>query len=350
MDPLITAKGFQNCTASISTSERQTFSKELKRKCQKKQKCSLSFQNLVDSSRPEIRKACDGESYLFVQAPCVVPNDQFVMRKVLGLTVACCGVMIYLFVHISVEYIKSVQGNMFVDWDVKTISAADYTIEFRIHPEMYEHFQEKYLDDTNPISEIGQFRTYVKDEMESRLTEMPALGIDGPEGDEMPVKIAIITFAFFNFEIVHNLRKRGIYIGQEKWEKLEKINTKMTDRLHNSQELLDLMQTPVACFMSLETEEGKCRADLYNETVQMADYSRYATFLGSEIDVGQASEPSDIIWENRHFTSGQRFLRTMVVSFAVFCMLCVSFAAIFTAQKTAIAMKQKYPKQNCKEV
>jgi len=48
--------------------------------------------------------------------------------------------MIYLFVHISVEYIKSVQGNMFVDWDVKTISAADYTIEFRIHPEMYEHF------------------------------------------------------------------------------------------------------------------------------------------------------------------------------------------------------------------
>jgi len=99
------------------------------------------------------------------------------------------------------------------------------------------------------------------------------------------------------------------------------------------------MQTPVACFMSLETEEGKCRADLYNETVQMADYSRYATFLGSEIDVGQASEPSDIIWENRHFTSGQRFVRTMAVSFAVFCMLCLSFAAIFTAQKTAIAMK-----------
>lgn len=53
---------------------------------------------------------------------------------------------------------------------------------------------------------------------------------------------------------------------------MEKIDTKMTDRLHNSQELLDLMQTPVACFMSLETEEGKCRADLYNETVQMPDY------------------------------------------------------------------------------
>jgi len=29
---------------------------------------------------------------------------------------------------------------MFVDWDVKTISAADYTVEFRIHESMYEHF------------------------------------------------------------------------------------------------------------------------------------------------------------------------------------------------------------------
>lgn len=99
------------------------------------------------------------------------------------------------------------------------------------------------------------------------------------------------------------------------------------------------MQTPVACFMSLETEEGKCRADLYNETVQMPDYAQYATFLGSEIDVGQASEPSDIIWENRHFTSGQRFLRTMMVSCIIFLCLCVSFALIFTAQKTSIAMK-----------
>jgi len=44
---------------------------------------------------------------------------------------------------------------MFVDWDVKTISAADYTVEFRVKPEMYEYFQEKYLCETNPLSEIG---------------------------------------------------------------------------------------------------------------------------------------------------------------------------------------------------
>jgi hypothetical protein len=44
---------------------------------------------------------------------------------------------------------------MFIDWDVKTISAADYTCEFGISEEMYETFCNKYLDETNPISEIG---------------------------------------------------------------------------------------------------------------------------------------------------------------------------------------------------
>jgi hypothetical protein len=91
--------------------------------------------------------------------------------------------------------------------------------------------------------------------------------------------------------------------------------------------------------MTLETEEGKCRADLYNETVTMEEYTHYRTFLGSEINIQGASEPTDIIWENRHFTTSARFVRTLAVSFAVFMLLCVSFATIYTAQKTSLAMK-----------
>lgn len=70
--------------------------------------------------------------------------------------------------------------------------------------------------------------------MEQRLTEFPALGIDGPEGDIMPVKIAIITFAFNNSEIIHNLRRRGKMITNEKWKKMEKLHAKMSDRIANS--------------------------------------------------------------------------------------------------------------------
>lgn len=120
---------------------------------------------------------------------------------------------------------------------------------------------------------------------------------------------------------------------------MEKLNAKMTNRLHNSQVLLDKLQTPVACFMSLESEEGKCRADIYNDTVKEPDYEKYRTFLGSEIDVSGASEPTDIIWENRHFTSFQRFIRTIIVAVVLLGVLCCSFALIYTAQKTSLAMK-----------
>jgi len=90
-----------------------------------------------------------------MQIPCVVPSDLIVERKVMGLGVACLGVFLYLFIFITIEYIKSYQDNMFVDWDVKTISAADYTCEFGVTEDMYENFTNKYLDETNPISEIG---------------------------------------------------------------------------------------------------------------------------------------------------------------------------------------------------
>ena len=107
------------------------------------------------------------------------------------------------------------------------------------------------------------------------------------------------------------------------------------------------MQTPVYCFLTFETEEGKCRCDEYNDTVKDNDYAHYRTFLGEEIDMQPATEPTDIIWENRHFTSFQRFVRSIIVMFIIFLLLCASFYLIYNAQKLAMAMKTKYPKMNC---
>lgn len=146
--------------------------------------------------------------------------------------------------------------------------------------------------------------------MEQRLTEFPALHIDGIDGDLAPIKIGLITFAFDNSEVILGLKKRGNYIKKENWDKLSKINCKFVEEIRKvkrGESLLDKLQKPVACFMTMETEEGKCRADEYNETVQMGQYLRYKNFLGEEIDMRPASEPTDIIWENRHVTIFEKF-------------------------------------------
>lgn len=42
---------------------------------------------------------------------------------------------------------------MYVDWDVKTVTAGDYTVEFIVSIEIYQKFLQKFYDETNPISE-----------------------------------------------------------------------------------------------------------------------------------------------------------------------------------------------------
>jgi hypothetical protein len=64
-------------------------------------------------------------------------------------------VFIYLFVLVYIDYIKSTQATKYVDWDVKTITAGDYTIEFDINKRFYNEFLKHYHDPSNPITEIA---------------------------------------------------------------------------------------------------------------------------------------------------------------------------------------------------
>ena len=68
---------------------------------------------------------------------------------------ASLAVFIYLYGIVYFDYIKSVQVTKFVDFDVKTVTAGDYTIEFDIVEEIYDEFLLNYLDPTNPIGEIS---------------------------------------------------------------------------------------------------------------------------------------------------------------------------------------------------
>jgi len=52
----------------------------------------------------------------------------------------------------------------------------------------------------------------------------------------------------------------------------------------------------------METEEGYSRAKIYNEMVKKGEYKFFDKFLTKEIELQEASEPTDIIWENRSFT------------------------------------------------
>tara|TARA_B110000285_G_C15128413_1_gene621846 strand:+ start:618 stop:830 length:213 start_codon:yes stop_codon:yes gene_type:complete len=68
---------------------------------------------------------------------------------------------VYLFIIIYFDYIKTIQKNAYVDFDVRTITAGDYSVEFDLEVETYDNFKEKYFDENNPMSENSQFKLYL---------------------------------------------------------------------------------------------------------------------------------------------------------------------------------------------
>ena len=180
---------------------------------------------------------------MFVQVPCIIPwkEGRPHARQIEGLAVGCIAVFIYLYTLVYFDYIRCVQANTYIDWDVKTITAGDYTVEFDINPQLYKNFLEKFYDQANPISEINQFKLYVKDELERRLSKFPDLGLDGDESrlSFKQIKVAVITFAFDNQKIIKWLRQRGTHIKNENWDKLDYMNQYIRKNLKRDSNLLD---------------------------------------------------------------------------------------------------------------
>lgn len=80
---------------------------------------------------------------MFVQMACKLPEEDITERQIHGLALGSAAVFVALFVLNFVDYMRKVQENEYVEWDVKTITAGDYTIEFDIKPDFYNDFMEK---------------------------------------------------------------------------------------------------------------------------------------------------------------------------------------------------------------
>ena len=49
----------------------------------------------------------------------------------------------FFFMMITTDYQKRVQANKYTEWDIKTITAGDYTVEIKITPIMWYTFETK---------------------------------------------------------------------------------------------------------------------------------------------------------------------------------------------------------------
>jgi len=65
--------------------------------------------------------------------------------------------------------------------------------------------------------------------------------------------------------------------------------------------------------------------------------------LNGELDVQKASEPTDIIWENRHWSNYLRNFRRIIVYTLITIVLSLSALIIYKCSSIGNELKNKYP-------
>ena len=121
--------------------------------------CKISISNakgqyLIYKKGAKVPKECKQEGMLFLQYACEL--DTFKNeRQVYGLYIACTAVFIYFWATVFIDYIKSIESTNQLDFDVKTLTAGDYSIEFAIDHIQYDNWKSKYYQVDNPMSEMA---------------------------------------------------------------------------------------------------------------------------------------------------------------------------------------------------
>ena len=73
-------------------------------------------------------------------------------------------------------------------------------------------------------------------------------------------------------------------------------------------------------------------------------------FIGRKLEFVKASEPSDIIWENRHFTPWEKKKKSIIVWVILISLLIVSFSFQTKLQNKAYYRMEEYPEIDCKTI
>lgn len=126
------------------------------------------------------------------------------------------------------------------------------------------------------------------------------------------------------------------------WTGKEKIDAEI-NRIKNFQ--IENFTTPCSIFMSFECEEGVNRALQFNKTVLAnEEVSHLNLWLDKfTIDIQRASEPTDIIWENRQYTYKQRLFKGIFVTIFLVFLLACSFLMILLCSQSSQRLLNKFP-------
>lgn len=112
-------------------------------------------------------------------------------------------------------YLSKVAQIEFKLWDIGTVTAGDFTVEYQIPRALYDAWEGKRTDRTKP--EGTEFEDYLKAAFEDIVSKEKSV-LNPTEDPPSKVKIANITFAFNNAKLIKLLQARGAHAAEGRFD------------------------------------------------------------------------------------------------------------------------------------
>ena len=294
------------------------------------------------------RSCTDTTSSLFVQYTCVqTPAEQSEKYEYLVLAVASTTLISLLFVLTLQMLFKGGKVQQ-LEWDLATVTAGDYTVEFEIPATAYSQWYAKEYKKGGGEFEQGfspalSLKRFMIGQIEGALKEVVDrkkgdLHLENKATDERAlnenVSVADMVFAYNNSKLIHALRDRGNYIALQKFDQVQKQD-RVVNALFRDYESLT---RPTACYITFEEE------DAANLALELQTDRK---LLGLDMKFKKASEPTDIIWENRIYTAADYFFRSLLAYCIIIVMLMASFSFIYKVARMSAEIAIEFPVRDC---
>ena len=154
-------------------------------------------------------------------------------------------------------------------------------------------------------------------------------------------KIADIQFAFNNHKLIVALQGRGKCIVKQDFDAMREKEKEIAALFDSPDEFKELTR-PTAAFITFEEEDAK------NIALELGD--RDTEFFGKLLKFYETSEPTDIIWENRHFTRNDIFWRGVCAWIVILILLFGSFIFIYWVSSISSEVAHVFPTKDCDNV
>lgn len=307
-----------------------------------------------DAARP-IDATCTNENAkVFVQFECHQSAEQLSTKRSQAAMVSSLAVLLVCVYLITLHYFKRSSALNQMEWDVQTLTPGDYTAQLEISEKAYNFFLNViYHHEKEKGKSIGlALKEYLKRELENVLTHKLKEMKEKPGSENLKcdeVKIADIVFAFNNAALIQLLRLRGQHIMYQRYDKMREVEAQITT-LKN--EKFDSLVRPVDAFITFEEEDGLIVAQEFEPEYDFMGKRKPAhkDFMDDDLFLHEATEPTNIIWENRHWTAADYAKRTLQVVAIIAGLLVVSFLAIYTCKSIAIDNAKKYPPVDARSI